>query len=89
LDLALGGLLSKDALDGGRGDAVPIGDLTDTLALASIPLDSCVIKYQRTAADVLAFEACAPHADARTRSTIKERSNSATTPMMVTTARPS
>jgi hypothetical protein len=57
-------MLSKDALDGGRRDPVPFGDLTDTLALASIPLDCWIIQYKWIAADVLAFEAGASHAGA-------------------------
>jgi hypothetical protein len=34
------------------------------LALASVALDSGVVQFQRVAADVAAFEACAPHAGA-------------------------
>ena len=39
-------------------------DLSDSLALAAISLDSGVVQYQRMAADVLTFNPCAPHAGA-------------------------
>ena len=38
--------------------------LTKALTLASVALDSGVVQFQRVAADVAAFEACAPHAGA-------------------------
>src|ERR1017187_3644775 len=39
-------------------------DLAKALALASVALDSGVVQFQRIAANVAAFEACAPHAGA-------------------------
>jgi F420-0:gamma-glutamyl ligase-like protein len=39
-----------------------LGDLADALALAAVALDSGTIQLQRIAADMLAFEPCAPHA---------------------------
>jgi len=43
---------------------VPFCDLAQALAILKVFLDSCVIEYQWVAADVLAFEACAPHSGA-------------------------
>ena len=40
---------------------MPFCDLAQALAILKVFLDSCVIEYQWVAADVLAFEAGAPH----------------------------
>ena len=61
---ALSGCLSKDALDGGRRNAVPFCDLPDALATLTVLLDSKVVQHQRSPADALAFEPGAPHAGA-------------------------
>ena len=43
---------------------MPFGDLAQALAMQAISLDGCLIQFQRSAADALAFEADAPHAGA-------------------------
>ena len=40
------------------------GDLPDALATLTVLLDGGVVQYQRSSADVLAFEPGAPHAGA-------------------------
>jgi len=54
-------MLSEHPLDGGRRDSVPFCDLAHALAILTVSLDSCIIQCQWIAADVLAFEAGAPH----------------------------
>jgi hypothetical protein len=61
---ALSGCLSKDALDGGRRNAVSSGDLSDALATLTVLLDGEAVQDQRSSADALAFETGAPHAGA-------------------------
>ena len=41
-----------------------LGDLAKALSTAAVLLDSGMVQYQRIAADVLTFEAGAPHAGA-------------------------
>ena len=43
---------------------MPFCDLPDALATLTVLLDSSVVQYQRSSADALAFEPCAPHAGA-------------------------
>ena len=59
-----GDMLPKYALDGGGGDAMTFGDLTEAVSLAAFPADGGLIENQGVAADVAAFEAGAPHAGA-------------------------
>ena len=53
-------MLAQHALYGGRRDAMELGDLAQALALTAVALDSGMVQHQRIAADVLAFELCAP-----------------------------
>ncbi len=64
--MLLGGLgvLVEHALDSGCRYAMAFGDLTQALALVPVFLDSGTVEYQRPAADVLTFEARAPHTGA-------------------------
>src|ERR1035438_3141062 len=62
--LYLGWGPSKHSLHSRRRDAMPFGDLTDTLALTAVALDCGVVQDQRISTDVLAFEPGAPHAGA-------------------------
>jgi len=43
---------------------VSLGDLPQALALAAVALDWAMVQFEPIAADVAAFEACAPHAGA-------------------------
>jgi hypothetical protein len=53
---------TMNSLDGRRGNTVSPGDLADALAIQPVLLDSGVVQFQRLAADVLTFQASAPHA---------------------------
>ena len=59
-----GHLFVDDPMNGGAGDAVSLGDLSETLALAAVTLDGGIVKYERLPADVAALELGAPHAGA-------------------------
>jgi hypothetical protein len=56
------GVLAKRALNGRGGDAVGFGDLPQAMSLATFAADRSVVKHQRVAADMAAFEAGAAHA---------------------------
>ena len=43
---------------------MPFSNLSQTLAMQTIPLDGCMVELQRSATDALAFEAGAPHSGA-------------------------
>ena len=57
-------MLAEHAVDGGAGDAVAFGQLAQALAAFALPQDGVVIKLERLAADMPAFEPGAPHAGA-------------------------
>ena len=59
-----GWLFVEDAVDGGPGDPVSLGDLAQAVAVLAIAKDGLAIEIERPAADVTAFEAGAPHAGA-------------------------
>ena len=63
-DRDLGWVLSQHKLYGGRRDAMASGDLAQALAMLAVAYDRGMVQHQRIAADVLAFEAGAPHAGA-------------------------
>jgi hypothetical protein len=57
-------MLSEHALYGGHRDVMAFGDLAQALAKLAATYDRGMIELQRIAADMLTFEAGAPHAGA-------------------------
>src|ERR1022692_1269736 len=57
-------ILPKDTLHGVGGDTLSFGDLAQALATLTVLLDGEIVQYQGISADVLSFEAGAPHAGA-------------------------
>ena len=54
----------QNAMDGGAGDAITLGELAEALSLSSIPQDPDAIEVEWFAANVTAFELRAAHAGA-------------------------
>src|SRR5271163_2678317 len=57
-------VFAEHAVDGGAGDTIALGQLTQTLALLAIPPDSSTIEFEGLAPDVAALELCSAHAGA-------------------------
>ena len=62
--LRSGGLFTEHTLNGSRGNGVVPGDRADALPVDAFQTDRFPIKAERSAADVPAFKAGAPHAGA-------------------------
>lgn len=53
-----------DAVNRGSGDTVRLGNLAEALPMLTIAKYGFAVEIERPAADVAAFEACAPHSRA-------------------------